>query len=352
VRFLALLVSFALVQGPRALPPTRDQFLSLFGGYVDALRIQAGIPGMAGAIIDGESVLWQQAFGQQNPQTSVATRTDTPFHVDGLTQIFTATLALRCVEQGRLRLDTLLSNYVPNSPEPNATVAQVLTHTSGSTGALAYSYNPARLDLLKFAIAPCADQPFRKAMAGLLERLAMTDSVPGPDAMAASLPVLEQATPAESARYRDVFARLAAPYAVSATGQASPSRYPATTLAAGSGLISTVLDFAKFDLALKQGILLRSNTLAGAWNNPVNANGQVLPHGMGWFVQSYNGEPVVWQFGAGANASSSLVLTLPARNITLVLLANSDGLAKPPSLSAGDVTVSPFAKVFLGLVVK
>jgi hypothetical protein len=73
---------------------------------------------------------------------------------------------------------------------------------------------------------------------------------------------------------------------------------------------------------------------------------------MGWFVQSYNGETVVWQFGSDINASSSLVMTLPARGITFILVANSDGLAKPASLAAGDVTVSPFARVFLGLVVK
>ena len=64
-----------------------------------------------------------------------------------------------------------------------------------------------------------------------------------------------------------------------------------------------------------------------------------LPHGLGWFVQTYRGEPVVWQFGMGANASSSLVMTLPARGITLVLVANSDGLAKPATLAAGDITV-------------
>jgi hypothetical protein len=37
--------------------------------------------------------------------------------------------------------------------------------------------------------------------------------------------------------------------------------------------------------------------------------------------------------------------------MTLVLLANSSGLVKPYPLSAGDVTVSPFARLFLGLVV-
>ena len=142
------------------------------------------------------------------------------------------------------------------------------------------------------------------------------------------------------------------PYAVDAQGRASPSRYPATTLRASGGLVSTVLDFAKFDLALRKGVLLNSDTVAAAWRPPVGANGRPLPHGMGWFVQTYNGEAVVWQFGAGSNASSSLVMTLPGRGITLVLLANSDGLVKPVTLAGGDVTASPFARVFLELLIK
>jgi hypothetical protein len=112
-----------------------------------------------------------------------------------------------------------------------------------------------------------------------------------------------------------------------------------------------VRDFAKFDLALRQGVLLRSDTLTAAWTPPF-VNGRALPHGMGWFVQSYNGELVVWQFGVSPGSSSSLVITLPARGVSLILAANSDGLAKPATLVAGDVTVSPFARVFLGVVAK
>ena len=72
-------------------------------------------------------------------------------------------------------------------------------------------------------------------------------------------------------------------------------------------------------------------------------------HGLGWFVQNYNGDKVVWAFGQDDNASSSLVITLPARATTLVLLANSDGLAKSFSLASGDITTSPFGKLFLEL---
>jgi CubicO group peptidase (beta-lactamase class C family) len=352
VRPIALLVSLALFQGPSALPPTRDQLLSLFGAYFEALRVQAGIPGMAAAIVGDTDIIWDQGFGLQDIGNGISTRADTPFHMDGITQMMTATLVLRCMEEGHLRLDVPLSQYLAPVAEPDATVAQLLTHTFGPPGNLTFSYNLARLEPLKLLMPACFNRSFRQSFKTLLlDRLAMYDSVPGPDAVSSSLPPEDLADPAYADRYNRVLMRLAIPYAVSGQGTTA-SHYSVTTLGAGTGLISTVRDFAKFDLALRQGLLLRGETLAVAWTPATGGNGLPLPHGMGWFVQSYNGEPVVWQFGSDTNASSALVVTLPARGLTLILLANSDGLAKPASLVNGDVTVSPFARVFLGLVAK
>ena len=44
------------------------------------------------------------------------------------------------------------------------------------------------------------------------------------------------------------------------------------------------------------------------------------------------------------------LLKVPSRDITLILLANSDGLA-PDTVANGDITVSLFAKLFLRLFV-
>ena len=78
MRGLALLLSLALVQGPlvrpTALPPTRDQLLALFGAYFETLRAQAGIPGLAAALVGDSDVLWEQPFGQQDLGASMATR--------------------------------------------------------------------------------------------------------------------------------------------------------------------------------------------------------------------------------------------------------------------------------------
>ena len=75
-----------------------------------------------------------------------------------------------------------------------------------------------------------------------------------------------------------------------------------------------------------------------------------MPTGLGWFVQSYNGQPLYWQFGNIPNAYSSLILKVPARHMTLILLANSDGLSNTFQLSSGNVTKSLFASLFLRLV--
>jgi CubicO group peptidase (beta-lactamase class C family) len=139
---------------------------------------------------------------------------------------------------------------------------------------------------------------------------------------------------------------------VDSKGRESLSQYSATTITPSNGLISTVRDFAKFDLALRQGFLVSPETLAAAWRAPVGADNQPLPHGLGWFVQIYNGEKVVWQFGLDENASSSLVMTVPGRNVTLILMANSDRLVKPLPLAAGDLGVSPFGKLFLSFFVR
>ena len=114
-------------------------------------------------------------------------------------------------------------------------------------------------------------------------------------------------------------------------------------------MISTVRDLEQFDLALKKGVMLRPEWKTFAWTPPAGVNGQVLPHAYGWFVQPYDAGSIVWQFGVSDNASSSMIMMLPQRGLTLILLANSQGLARPFSLAAGDVTVSPFARLFLSI---
>jgi CubicO group peptidase (beta-lactamase class C family) len=361
-RFLLVVATaFALLgRTPRA---AEDPRLERFGDYVESLRLQTGIPGLAVAIVGNNAVLWQRAFGRQDIERSIAARTDTPFQLDGLTQVFTATMVLRCVEEGTLSLSDPVGNlisptYRPRPAEPNATVGQLLTHTSGTPANLVFAYRPERLEPLVPVVRTCAVSSFRKTLSNMFEQLAMVDSVPGPDIISLVGPVEGYPTPEASVRYAAVLQRLATPYAVDQNRRAVVSPYATTVLTPAAGVISTVQDLAEFVLALRRGILLKPDTLASAWQAPLGPDGERLPHGDGWFVQSYNGETVVWQYGIGekienrGDSSSSLMVMLPSRGLTLIILANSSGLAKSLSLSAGDVSVSAFARVFLGLFAK
>jgi CubicO group peptidase (beta-lactamase class C family) len=346
-RFVAVFIAVLfLVRVPLH---AQELLYDYFGDYLNALRTQAGIPGLAAAIVNVDGTVRPYEFGQKNIERADPARGDTPFHFDGLTEIVTASLVLRCVEEGRLSLDDRIGQFKKASPDAGATIREVLTHTSGGPNNLVFNYRPERLEPLMLAIRACSGDSYRERVALLLEQSAMADSVPGPDATDLQPPAEGIPTPETAARYKKTLGNLATPYAVNSQRRASQSEYSVGTLTPAAGLISTVLDFAKFDLALRGGYILKPETLAEAWRPPVDRQGHPLPHGLGWFVQTYNGKPIVWQFGVDENASSSMVVTVPSRGMTLILVANSDGLVKPFALSSGDVTVSPFARVFLGI---
>jgi CubicO group peptidase (beta-lactamase class C family) len=343
-----LLLTMAMTLSACALLRADDFVLARFGDYLEALRVQAGIPGLAAAIVGPSDVMWERAFGHQDVERNIVTRMDTPFHLDGTTQTIVASLAVRCEEDRRLSLDDPVAKYAPGSPDAGLKLRNLLTHTTPGPNGPTFSYRPERLAPVAAAVAECTELTFRAGMASVFDKIAMMESVPGAD-VAQLTPPAEHFTAATLERYRDILARLATPYSVNSTSRPTPSTYAAPTLTPASGLIATVRDVEKFDLGLKTGFVMRPDTLVAAWTPPNDAAGRPLPHAYGYFVQYYNGEKIVWQFGVGDNASSSMILTLPWRGLTLIMLANSQGLVRPLPLAAGDVTVSPFARLFLSI---
>jgi CubicO group peptidase (beta-lactamase class C family) len=332
----------------------QDFVYEVFGAYLESLREQAGIPGMAAVIVDANGIVWEGAYGRQDLARGIATRTDTPFPANGLTQIVTAAMALRCAEERRLDLDARIGSFRVDTVEPDATIRQLLTHTSGNRESLAYTYRPDRLAPLWPILRTCTVDSYREAFSNLLAQFAMFDSVPGANIVSVVAPAEGVPAISDVERYKAVLQRQAMPYTVDDRGRATQSAYPESgaSLTPSSGLVTTVLDLAKFDLALRQGLLVTSDTLFQAWSAPGSVNGLALPHGVGWFVQDYRGEKVVWQFGMAENASSCLMITLPARGLTLVMMANSDGLVRLYSPTSGDVSLSPFARLFLNLFIR
>ena len=322
---------------------------SAFEGYIELLRQQAGIPGLSGLLIQDRAVVWERGLGFANLERRIPARPDTPYVIGDVTEVLSSVLVLRCVEQRRLALDREITNYGGGLPEERATVRQVLSHTSAQPGV--FRFDPERYAELTRVVEYCTQQPFRKALAvQVLDRMAMARSVPGRDLVAGSAVADEMFDDGYSEHYGRVLEQLAVPYKVDKRGHATPTELPLDGVNASTGVVSTVRDLAEFDLALDNGLLLRNETLATAWAPAAGSSGTPLPMGLGWFVQTYRGQTVVWQHGMIANGYSALLLKIPSRRVTMILLANSDGLAAPFQLDAGDVTRSPFALVLLRML--
>ena len=327
-------------------PAAQSLTFSLFERYLESLRAQAGIPGLSAAVVQDGRVVWDKGFGSANVDRVIAADARTPYPVADLSQTISSTLLLQqCVDLGNLEVTDRVRRWISGYPESETTVGNLLAHTSPSG---TFQYDATRFASLTGVFEQCASSRLPVKVVGeIFDRLGMTDTVPGEDLGDTSSPNRRLFTPARIAAYGEVLQRAALPYRVDSRGRPSRSDYSARALSAASGVVSTVRDLARFDAALDDGVLLDRETLRLARTRA----GSSLPTGLGWFVQSYDKETLVWHFGLAKDAYSSLLLKVPARGLTLLLLANSDGLSAPYSLDKGDVTKSDFAKVFLRLFV-
>jgi CubicO group peptidase (beta-lactamase class C family) len=324
--------------------------LARLDASLEILRRVYAIPGLSAAVVADQRVVWEKGFGFEDVERGRAATPDTPYPVASLTKTFTSALLLQCVEEARLNLEDPIQKYTTRIPEAGATVRDVLAHTSEQTPGQVFRYNGDRFLELTAVVEACAGQPYRVALARrILDPLAMRDSVPGHDLESLDPTFQPLFDPGMLERYRAVLRRIAKPYSRANPLGLAPSDYPPRGINASAGLVSTVRDLASYDAALDLHLLLAEETQEGAWTPTVSRGGGTSPYGLGWFVQQYRRERVVWHFGDWPGSFSSLLLKVPERNLTLILLANSDGLSEPFPLAGGDVTSSTFAALFLRL---
>jgi CubicO group peptidase (beta-lactamase class C family) len=317
---------------------------SLFERYLESLREQAGIPGMSALVLQQGVVQWEHGFGRADIDSALRAEPDTPYLIGDLSQTFGATLLLKkCIDESFVTLNDRIDAWVPGFPEPATTLAQLLAHVAPNGS---FKYDTGRFAILTPVIEDCADARYRKLLdEEIFEPFAMVGSAPG---TASAVPSLEDRTLFDERRLAhlgSVVRRLATPYSVDAQGRATRTALPPAGVNASEGIVSTVRDLASFDARLRRDFLLEPLTLQRAWTRVSPS----LPTGLGWFVQDYNGTRIVWQFGIVQNAYSSLIVKVPDRELTFILLANSDKLSAPFALENGDVNNSVFARLFLRL---
>jgi CubicO group peptidase (beta-lactamase class C family) len=328
-----------------------DERMKRLEQQLEELRRALKIPGASAAIVKDQKLMWAKGFGLADVENKIPAAPETNYRIASLTKPVASTLLMQLVEQGKLDLDEPMAKYSPEFRERfggrSITVRHVFTHTSHDPSGESYWYDGYRFSHLSDVVARASGKPFRELLVrNVLDAVGMADSVPGQDVLDDRAQWSSFLDAEHARRYAAGLARLARPYRLQAT-EMIRGLYPSRGISAAAGLVSNVLDLAKYDLAVDGHTLVRAETQERGWTPASTPDGKKLPYGLGWFIQSHEGMRLAWHYGYWPESFSSLYVKLPERKMTLILLANSDGLSAPFFLGAGNVMRSPVAITFL-----
>ncbi len=88
-------------------------------------------PSLAAALARDGELVWSGGAGSRDGRGGPPPGPDTAYRIASVTKTFVAVAVLRLVETGRISLDDSVSGWLPDAPCADATVAQLLSHTSG-----------------------------------------------------------------------------------------------------------------------------------------------------------------------------------------------------------------------------
>ncbi|HEX2077891.1 MAG TPA: serine hydrolase domain-containing protein [Longimicrobium sp.] len=324
-----------------------------FAAELDSLRQAHRIPGLSVAVVRDGRVILARGYGWADVEARVPATEHTPYNIASVTKTLSGVLAMRLAERGVLDLDRPMvsfENWTEFCAEaredgppiffsdfscaPELTLRHVMQMQGNGAPGERFFYNPVAFSWASRPIMQVTGRAFSDLVAEeIFAPAGMTESA----RINRNLPLRA-----------DLAAVLAVPYHVDSAGAfvRSAGPEPQGDGAAG-GVISTAADLARFDLALDAGRLLSDASKAEMWRPGRSPSGAVLPYGIGWYVETVDGRRAVWHSGWWEQAWSALYLKLPDERLTLILLANSEGLWWGKPLDAAAVERSPFAAAFL-----
>lgn len=143
IKYLSLLISigFLLInQICFGQPNAKEQAaIDEFGKQLSTDLTKDNLHGsISVAIVKGEHIIWSGAFGYARMKENVAADTSTIYRIGSITKTFTATLLMQLVQEGKLKLDDPVENYLPEvktligyADVSKITFRQLASHTSG-----------------------------------------------------------------------------------------------------------------------------------------------------------------------------------------------------------------------------
>lgn len=334
-RYLATLAGASWLLWGSSLAAAQPSAVSLadttvFAQELEALRQRYHIPSLSVGLVQQGKLVWYKGLGYADVEHQRPPTPHTVYHVASLTKTFAAIVLLQLVEAGKINLDDPVTKYQIHlgarwENDPRITLKHLLTHTAqgntfnGFRPGYSFGYNG---DYFAQLLKPM-EQESNESFGSLL-----LHQVLRPLNLAHTAPNLADTIHFALTGYdRTAYGRLVAkPYDFQ-KGKLVTVSYPAY-FGPSAGLMSCVSDLASYSLALDQQQLLSPATWQTVFTPFRSHKGKALPYGFGWFIQSYRGLSLRWHTGWWVG-SSSLLLKVPEKDLTLIILANSQDLSRP-----------------------
>lgn len=304
--------------------------------YVDKYLQQSKIPGMVGILSRPHHSDLDFAEGYANLETKKPISSDMVFDYGSINKMLTTVTVLRLYEEGKLKLTDTLGDYVPevNSTWKKATVAQMLSHTSGLPEYVLY---PGITLLENFRqkkwFEVMADKPldfdpgseFQYSNTNFFMLMLIAEKATGrpwPDLLTQY--VLKPAGMTETGpelSAQQIESRKPVGYWIEDTVE--PIQPAGKSPDHGSGsYFSTASDLKKFADALFGGQLLKPATFKLMTTPAPIAHGRKASYGFGLFLRKVNGIDI-WSHGGNSVGYAGSVTYVPSKHLTLVILANA-----------------------------
>jgi dipeptidyl aminopeptidase/acylaminoacyl peptidase/CubicO group peptidase (beta-lactamase class C family) len=126
--------------GPRRAPADGEHWQRRLAALAARHRVPGAVLGILRVRPDGTDDLVTAAYGVLNTATGAAATADSVFQIGSITKVWTATVAMQLVEEGRLHLDAPVAEVLPElrlaDPDvtKRVTLRHLLNHTSGIDG--------------------------------------------------------------------------------------------------------------------------------------------------------------------------------------------------------------------------
>lgn len=113
--------------------------IRLFDAWMQGQMTHRALPGVAVGIVHDQQLVWAKGYGLANVEKKAPVTPSTRFRMASHSKLFTATAVMQLREAGKLRLDDLVTKYLPwfsiQPADPTdaapITIEELLTHASG-----------------------------------------------------------------------------------------------------------------------------------------------------------------------------------------------------------------------------